>query len=225
MIQIRNKASLLLLIILLSQVVHAQRKNRLSFTVNPSINWLSSDKQGVENGDVKMGFDYGVNADFYFDEEAKYAFSTGVLINSTGGNLSYYQGADDINFAGETFASGTSFRYKLKYVEIPLVIKLKTSDFRRWSYWGQFGFSGSVNIQAKGESSDGTLTKKNINEEINLFNLALNVGVGSNFDLGGNNAITLGLIYKNGFIDVTSNNQFDDKTTLNSLVLKLGLVF
>ena len=225
MIQIRNKVGLLLLIILLSQVTHAQRTNRLSFTVSPSINWLSSDKQGVENGDVKMGFDYGVNADFYFDEESKYALSTGVLISSTGGNLSYYQGTDDINFAGEIFESGTSFRYKLKYVEVPIAIKLKTSDFHRWSYWGQFGFSGAVNIQAKAESSDGTLTKKNINDEINLFNLALNVGVGSNFDLGGNNAITLGLIYKNGFVDVTSNNQFDDKTTLNSLVLKLGLVF
>ena len=58
-----------------------------------------------------------------------------------------------------------------------------------------------------------------------MFNLALNIGGGSSFDLGANNAVTVGLIYKNGFLDVTSNEQFDDKTTLNSVVLKIGLIF
>ena len=219
-----KKIWLVVLIILMNKVAFSQRKSRLSFSASPAINWMSSGKQGIETGKVTLGFDYGVNADFYFDDEGKYAFATGLLINNTGGNLAYYN-AGDIQFAGQTFDSGTSFHYNLKYVEVPLAIKLKTSDFRRWSYWGQFGFSGFVNIQAKGNSSNGALDKVNINDEVNLFNLALNIGIGSNFDLGGSNAITMGIIYKNGFIDVTSNNQFDDKTTLNSLVVKLGLVF
>ena len=222
--RIMKKIWLFSIILLLSYTSYSQRKSRLSFSASPSLNWMSSDMEGVRSDKTSLGFDYGVNADFYFDESQKYAFATGLLINSSGGNLSY-SGTDDIEFAGKTFPSGTTFRYRLKYVEVPLLIKLKTSDFRRWSYWGQFGFSGAVNIQAKGDSNDGTLSKSSINDEVNLFNLALNVGVGSNFDLGGNNAVSLGIIYKNGFIDMTSNEMFDDKTTLNSLVLKLGLVF
>ncbi|WP_430971790.1 outer membrane beta-barrel protein [Sunxiuqinia rutila] len=216
---------LLLLLFLISQSAFSQRAMDLSFTGSPSINWFSSDTEGVESGKVAMGFDYGVNADFYFDAENKYAISTGLIVNNVGAKLSYYNPMGDIQFAGESFASGTSFRYRLKYVEVPLMIKLHTSQFQRWSYWGQFGFSSFVNIQAKGDSSDGRFDKHKINDEVKLFNLALNIGIGSNFDLGGDNAIALGLVYKNGFMDVTSNDQFEDKTTLNSLVLKLGLIF
>lgn len=223
--QIRNKLWLLAFVILVSQPAFSQRKTRLSFTGSPSINWLSSDMQGVESGKTTIGFDYGINADFFFDEENRYAFATGLLINNVRGNLRYYDDAGEIRFAGEKFTSGSQFRYRLKYVEVPLTIKLQTSQFRRWAYWGQFGFSSYVNIMAKGDSDDGLLDKHNIHDEVSLFNLALNIGVGSNFDLGSNNAVTIGLIYKNGFLDVTSNEQFDDKTTLNSVVLKLGLIF
>lgn len=223
--QIRHKLWLLAFIILLSQPTFSQRKTRLSFTGSPSINWLSTDMQGVESGKAAIGFDYGINADFFFDEENRYAFSTGLLINNVRGNLRYYDSSGIVRFAGEDFASGTLFQYRLKYAEVPILIKLQTSQFRRWAYWGQFGFSSFVNIQAKGDSNDGVLDKHNIHDEVSLFNLALNMGVGSSFDLGSNNAVTVGLIYKNGFLDVTSNNQFDDKTTLNSVVLKLGLIF
>ena len=215
----------MVIIILVSQPVFSQRKTRLSFTGSPSINWFSSDMQGVESGKATIGFDYGVNADFFFDEENRYAFATGLLINNVRGNLRYYDDGGSIRFAGENFASGSLFQYRLKYVEVPLMLKLQTSQFRRWTYWGQFGFSSFVNIQAKGDSGNGVLDKHNIHDEVRLFNLALNMGVGSSFDLGSKNAVTIGLIYKNGFLDVTSNNQFDDKTTLNSVVFKLGLIF
>lgn len=220
-----QKLWIIILLIFAGQASWAQGKTELSFTASPTINWLSSDQKGVESGKVALGFNYGVNADFYFDEGNRYALATGLLINSTGGNLRYYDNSDEIQFSRHTFDSGTTFRYRLKYIEVPLALKLKTSQFRRWSYWGQFGFSGMINIQSKGDSSNDLLDKSNINDEVKLFNLALNIGVGSHFDLGGNNAINVGIVYKNGFMDVTSNNQFKDKADLNSLMLKLGLVF
>ena len=211
---------------LLSVTAFSQRKSRLSFTASPTVNWLSSDGQGVESGDITLGLDYGLDADFYFDDKNRYAFGTGVIISHTGGNLRYTDAtAGHVTFAGQSFPSGTTFHYALRYIEVPLTIKLRTGEFRRWAYWGQFGFSGFVNIQAKGNSNNGTMSKTTINDEINLFNLALNLGFGSTFDLGGNNAIAVGLIYKNGFIDVTTNDQFKDKASLNSLVFKLGLLF
>jgi len=46
------------------------------------------------------------------------------------------------------------------------------------------------------------------------------------FDLGGNNSVTAGLIFQNGLVDVTTNNEaFADKTILNSLKIKIGLIF
>ncbi len=202
----------------------AQRAVQMSFTASPSINWLSSDQKEVNRDGVVAGFDFGVNADIFFDEEEKYAFSTGLLITNAGGKYNYFT-TEPFEFAGETLDAGTQIRYRLQYVEVPLTIKLKTSPFRRWLYWGQFGLSGFVNVRARGDSDEGTLDKTNINEEVNLFNIAMNIGIGSEFDLGGNNAISLGLIYKNGFLDVTDDRVFDERSTLNSLVFKLGLVF
>jgi hypothetical protein len=221
-----KKNLLFAFILLTASPVFSQQRPSLSFSASPSINWLSSDERGIESNKVRLGIDYGLNADFYFDDESKYAFATGLLIGHTGGNLTYnHPNSEGVSFAGEEFPSGTTFQYHLRYIEIPLAVKLKTSEFRRWEYWGQFGFSSFINIMAKGSSSNGTLDKDGINDEVNLFNLALNIGIGSNFDLGGNNAITMGIIYKNGFLDVTSNEMFDDRATLHSLVFKLGLLF
>ena len=60
---------------------------------------------------------------------------------------------------------------------------------------------------------------------MNLFNLSMVVGIGYDYDLGGNNAITTGLIFQNGLMDVTTDNYFDDKTIINSLKLRIGLLF
>ena len=82
-----------------------------------------------------------------------------------------------------------------------------------------------VNISAKGDSNNGTLYKTNITDEVNLFNLGMNIGLGFDFDLGGNNSVTAGLIFQNGLLDVTKDNVVADKTVVNSLKLKFGLIF
>ena len=202
----------------------AQRAVQMSFTASPSINWMSSDQKEVNKDGGVVGFDFGIHADFFFDDEEKYAFTTGLLITNTGGKLNYFT-TEPFEFAGETLDPGTQIRYRLQYMEVPLAVKLKTSPFRRWTYWGQFGLSSFINVRARGDSDEGTLDRANINDEVNLFNLAMNVGFGSKFDLGGSNAISLGLIYKNGFLDVTDDGFFNERSTLNAVVFKLGLVF
>jgi hypothetical protein len=82
-----------------------------------------------------------------------------------------------------------------------------------------------VNIAAKGTSNDGTLKKANINNEVSPVNLAMNVGIGFDYDIGGNNSVSTGLIFQNGLMDVTTDNAFSDKTIINSLKLKIGLIF
>ncbi len=201
-----------------------QKHIRLSFTGSPSVNWMVSSNSSVRHGNPSFGYDFGLNADFYFSEDERYSLLTGLLIANTGGELSY-QNSSDFVFAGKTLPGSSSIRYRLRYVEIPLSLKLKTSQFGRISYWGLLGLTGMVNIDSKGSSNDGTLNKTNINDEVNLFNLDMNVGGGIDFDLSGNNSVTAGLIFQNGLIDVTTNNAFSDKTIINSLKLKLGLNF
>lgn len=202
----------------------SQKHVKLSFTGSPSINWMSTNNPEAEREKSILGYDFGLNSDVYFSADERYSLLTGIQISNIGGEVSY-QTSSDFKFAGKTLPPLSKIKYQLRYIEIPLAIKLKTDQFRRNRYWALFGLSPMININAKGDSNDGQLKKSNINDEVNLFNLAMNVGIGFDFDLGGNNSVTAGLIFQNGLIDVTTDNAFNDKTVVNSLKLKVGLIF
>jgi hypothetical protein len=201
-----------------------QKHIRLSFVGSPSVNWMVSSNTSIQRGNPTFGYDFGLNADLYFSADERYSLLTGLLIANTGGELNF-QNSSGFVFAGKTLPASGNIRYRLRYVEIPLSIKLKTSQFRRISYWGVFGLTGMVNIDSKGFSDNGTLNKTNISNEVNLFNIDMNVGGGIDFDLSGSNSVTAGIIFQNGLADVTTNNAFSDKTIINSLKLKIGLNF
>jgi len=219
----KKSFSLLIVMLLFGHLCFAQKKFELSFLASPTINWMSPGAQEVKKNKSTLGYEFGVNGDFYFDDEMRYAIATGVLITETGGELTYNTD-QSFGFGGEIFPSGTSIRYRLKYIEVPFALKMRTKQFYRWTYWGLFGLSGAVSVGAKGGSSDGLLDKADINKEVKLFNAALNVGIGGEYDLGERNALILGLVYKNGFLDVTKSS-LGGKTNVNSLTFKFGLVF
>jgi hypothetical protein len=201
-----------------------QKHIRLSFSGSPSVNWMNTNSLNADIGKIISGYDFGLNGDLYFSEDERYSILTGLLISNIGGEIAYH-GKSDFQFAGITLPAESKIKYRLRYVEIPLSIKLKTDHFNRTAYWGQFGLSGMINIGSKGFTNDETLKKTSIHDEINTFNLAMNVGVGFDFDLGSSNSLSTGLIFQNGLIDVTTNNAFRDKTIINSLKLKIGLIF
>ncbi|WP_320168215.1 porin family protein [Mangrovibacterium marinum] len=211
-------------LLLISATGFSQTPFQLSFTASPSVNWMSPAGQDVKNNKSKMGYEFGVHGDFYFDPEMRYAFTTGLLVSQTGGELTYDVAGESFNFAGVSINSGRSIRYRLKYIEIPYALKMRTRNFYRWRYWGLFGLSSSINISAKGDSSDKQLDKTDISREVKLFNTALNLGLGGEYDLGERNSLIVGVIYKDGFMDITKNS-LGGKTTVNSLTFKLSLVF
>jgi len=219
----KRNLSLLILLLFISSLGFAQEKFALAFTASPSLNWMSPGVPEIKKNKSTLGYEFGVHGDFYFDQQMRYAFATGVLVTHTGGELTYNT-PQDFRFGGEDFAPGTSIRYRMKYIEIPVGLKMRTKQFYRWTYWGLFGLYGAVNVGAKGDSSDGLLDKMDINKEVKLFNAGLNLGIGGEYDLGERNALILGLSYKDGFMDVTKHG-LGEKTTVNSLTFKFGLVF
>lgn len=217
----KRNLSLLILLLLICLGGFAQEKFALAFTASPSLNWMSPGAPEIKKNKATLGYEFGVNGDFFFDQQMRYAFATGVLVSQTGGELTYNTGLG--SFAGQPLDPGTSIRYRMKYIEIPVGLKMRTRQFYRWTYWGLFGLYGAVNVGDKGDS-DGLLDKADINKEVKLFNAGLNLAIGGEYDLGERNALILGLSYKDGFMDVTKHG-LGEKTTVNSLTFKFGLVF
>lgn len=203
---------------------YGQKHIRLSFAGGPSANWMSATNLITDKGNPTIGYDFGLKGDFYFSEDERYALQSGVQITNIGGELTYLN-ASGLEFSGIKLPANTKVKYNLRYVEIPLDIKLKTDQFGRVRYWGCIGLSSMLNISAKGDSNDGLLNKTNINDEVKLFNLAMNVGAGFDFDLGGSNSLITGLVFQNGLLDVTSNNTINDKVIVNTLKLRIGVIF
>ncbi len=216
--------SISVLVFLLSTVAIAQTKSgrdsdyRFAFVLSPQVSWLKSDHADVEANGNLMGYNFGIVMDKFFAKN--YALSTGLTINTTGGKLQYKEPVM-FNSGGnsELVPKNTSLEYRLKYLEVPLSIKLQTNDFQRASYYGIFGLSGQVNIK----TNDGS--GKNINDEVRMFNFGYQFGGGMQYSIGGDAYLMLGLTYNQGLSDVTSNKTIDDKANLNRLVFNFGVIF
>jgi len=205
----------------------SKSKVRLGIIASPQLTWLKPNINAAENDGTKLGFKFGLNMDYYFLEN--YSFSTALLINNSGGTIRYY--GVDIPFIADDstchFTNGVSVTYKIQYIEIPVTIKLKTNQIGYYTFYGQFGLHPMINISAKGNANQQSVKNANISREVNYFNVGYQIGGGLEYEIGNSFTLSAGLIYSNGFTDVTTNTpgRKNDKTILNSVTLQIGFLF
>lgn len=187
-----------------------EKRTRLGFELSPQISWLNSDNGSVNSNGNLFGYNFGIVLDRFFD--TNYAFTTGLTINSTGGKLSY----NTIDESDNPEIINTT--YKLKYIEIPFGLKLLTNEFHRTRYYGQFGLYTQFNIKAVDENGNSK------SSEINVFDMGYHLGGGLEYSLGGDTYLNFGILYNNGFLDVT-DHAIEDKTHLNRFIFNIGVIF
>lgn len=195
--------------------IHGYKKNRFAFLLSPQISWMRPDHIDVDANGSVFGFNLGLAYNRFF--EKNYAFSTGLFFNAAGGKLTYSD-STYANVGGEIIEV-TDLDYKLKYVDIPLGLKLMTNDFRRTRFFMDVGLDMMFNFKARND--DG----KSLSEEVKLFNSGFYVGGGVEYSVGGSTYLIFGLRYDGGFTDVTDNYTIEDKTNMNRLEFRFGVVF
>jgi len=200
---------------------YAQNKYRLTFLASPQVSWMSSGSKDISPDRSLLGFGYGVEGDFFLGNE-NYALTTGLTMSSVGGSLIY---VPSINLDGKVLPAGTKVKYFIKYIEVPLVLKMRSKDFNRTRIFAQFGLTNWLNVDTKATSGDGTYQKEKVRGEVKLYNIGLNVGAGLEYDLGHGNSLTGGLVYSNGLLDATSNSTVSESTTIKVVRFRFGFVF
>lgn len=216
------KKYLFITILALVSVKVFSQNTRFTVFVDPQFSWMSSDIKAVESDGSKFGVNIGLNMDNFFAQN--YAFTTGISIDNTRGNL-IFENEKKLKISGSdtTLNPGSTVHYKLQYINIPLGLKLKTNEIGYLTFFANLGINGGINIKATGEVDNFELDSKNISDEIKLFNLGYYIGAGVEYSIGGNSAIILGLTYTNGFIDITTDS--DNKITLNNFAIRIGILF
>ena len=216
-----QKYILSLIILVSSSHIFAQG---LSFSVvfDPQVTWMNSDSKRVERDGSNFGFGGGLIMDHYFAEN--YAFSAGILIQGTGGSLKFL---DSLNFqfAGtrDTLLPGSTVKYKLQYLTIPISLKLKSNEIGYSRFFAHLGINNHINLKASGEVETINIKGEDIKDEISFFMVSYFIGGGMEYSLGGSTAIIGGIYWSSGIWDLTTNPEY--KAHLSSLTLRIGVKF
>ena len=204
----------------------------LGVKASPNIGWFNPDTKGYKSEGVIAGFSWGFMCEFAFTKN--YSFATGFNVVASNGKLNYDHQLK-VNPTDTLFTVGKMSReYKLRYLEIPITLKMRTRDFGKFSFYGQIGLGAGFNIRAKSadEFTYGTNTltsDENIKDQTSFFRLGLLLGAGAEFSLGGTTRLTAGFGYNNSLFDVltkknsVSNDEEDAKPSF--VELSVGILF
>jgi len=208
---------------------------RFGVRIAPNIAWLSPDSENYENEGAVPGFSWGFLADITLTEN--YFIKTGFSLDYLNAKLSYphQQIIDDVTSA---YTLGTLHRkYNLRYLEIPITLKMRTNQFGKMAFYGEIGFGTSFNLKARSQDEffpqDGSpsdQTENDIKDEIALVKGSLIVGAGLEFFIDESTSIITSLTFNNGLTNILKGeNSVDPGITqmasLSYFQLNIGIMF
>lgn len=155
----------------------------LGITFAPNVSWHRYGAGVDIEKDWEVGYGYGLLADFGLSEN--YYFSTGFLINN-------------IKSSVDVGPEQLSTTYRTQYAEVPIGLKLKSTQRYYRSYYGQFGFTGGVRIAGDKEVED----QGREDFEPKTFRLGLAIGGGIEWQLDHKLSMVTGLTFNNGFTEI-----------------------
>lgn len=190
--------------------------------IDPQMCWMEPDARDVNSTGRVFGINGGLTIDKYFQEN--YAFSTGISLGNQGGELRYdYEFPLNIYDEVDTLPAGTVLNYKLKYITIPIGLKLKSNQIGYTTIFVNLGFTNQLNIKAKASSdNEYGLKDDSIKDEVTWFNMGYHFGGGVEYALGEDTAILIGVLFHSGFLNQTKFGPLTNSRVLN---LRFGIVF
>jgi len=230
----RKNIQLFALICLLPlQTVFSQKNQeiKLGLKFAPNICFITPSTKDYHYDGAKLGAVIGLVSDFYFAEH--YAFSTGFNFSFLGGKISYPDRV--ITSKKDTILGTTNSNLSFIYIEIPLMIKMFTKKFGRFTFFGQLGFGTAFRISAHAKTefngNNGYLEsdKTDAMSQTTTIRESVIIGLGTEFHLDQSTKIFLGLGYTNSLNNVLKGHNvvsgLNQKAYLNYAELNLGVMF
>ncbi len=199
-----------------AKVQDENRAFRLGLHVTPNISWFKANSTGYEGEGTKIGFSYGLSFERFLSKN--YLISTGIDLLYAGGDLKYKGVTEGL---AQNYTADVNQSLNLRYIELPIILKLRTNEIGYLTYFGQFGLKAGFNFKSNANytysyndpfipvTQTHNESVKGVGDQIGLINLSLVVGGGIEYSISGNTALVLGVTFNNGFI-----NQLDKKENL-----------
>jgi len=190
----------------------------------PQISWMHPNADTYEGAGIRAGFAWGFIAEFNFSEN--HSIATGFNMIFNGGKLEFPATQDE--------EPGTMLRtYYLKYLELPLTLKMRTNEINNMRYFGRIGLGTAFNIGSKKmdefTNSDGQVvtSPKSSYDKITFLRESLIVGAGLEYEITEGPKLGAELTFNNGFTNILTekNGSIQEKATPNFIELALSVLF
>lgn len=225
---VKLKVTALIFLLTLSCLGYSQDKPyRFGFKAAPNIAWIAPDSKDYENDGSKLGFSWGLLADFALAEN--YFIKSGFSMDYLNAKLRFpYATTADTGMMNRT--------YHLRYLEIPVTLKMRTNKFGKTAYFGELGFGTSFNIRAKSDDefqpdyAAVSTSEADIRDDIALFKESLIVGAGMEYFFDESTSLVLELSFHNGLTDILTGENTKETTIKQNGILycfqfNVGIMF
>ncbi|WP_114781994.1 porin family protein [Botryobacter ruber] len=188
----------------------------IGFQVSPGVSgnrFIADDKYNFTNSNnLRLGV--GLIADYFFSQN--YAFSTGLLYRSKGGEITYnYSRQVD----GSTVTMSGQDNISVQYVEVPLTIKLFTNELAPGTV-AYFQAGGSLNTKVGAKVNDKRIiANEKVSKRFNLFEADVVLGGGVEYVLGQSTKVFGGVSYHRGLTNI--DNYYKKEEQLNDSNLSI----
>lgn len=203
----------------------------------------SSNNYNVTKEGGKTGFSFGLTADYHIND--RYTFYTGLGMDWRGGRINSQlpTGVNALN----GYLRGANVKYTTQYITVPAGLRMNAVSFDKVKVQALAGIDLAILLSQKGNYTftysdtvaGGAYVQKTYEKQklggmatVVPVNLGWNIGLGGEYNLNGDNMVTLYLVYRNGFIDITtpqSNTEGfrfkDGNIRSNAIDLKIGYTF
>jgi opacity protein-like surface antigen len=213
---------------------------RVSVSVNPLLSWFRPDTKNLESAGSKLGIGGGLFGEKNFNKNI--AVGIGLYVTQMGGKIKY----DSLRpTTTNTTFNNVEYTYKTRYVDIPVMMRLRTDEFGYNRVYFEAGLGLSFLWKARADvdpeifSNDrGGSQDRKINDERGDFvgansvvedddmifiRVPLNIGAGWEYALSTNTVAFAGIRYSAGLFDAM---RATDTKAYNSYIgLNLGVMF
>ncbi len=217
------RKAIILTMLVASTLFSQAQKIQGGLKISTNINWLKSNVSTYSNDGLKLGWGWGVFADYQLTKNYYFAPSLEFLYNG-------------VNLLVTDTLYDQHTKYHLNYVSLPLTIKMKTNQIGYFKYFGQFGIDPSFMIKGMADiqTDSSLISSSSIQNDVNIksqmfpLRLGLIVGLGCEYNFVGNTSLVAGLTFNNGFVNILKNSdatKIDEQANSHYMALNVGIIF
>ena len=192
-----------------------ERKIRFGLFASPNFGWLKPNIPEFEKDgwQPRMGFGYGAMMDYKFSASPNYLLSTGFNVTTNGGGMiEPWETVITETDTSYRFLGTNDRTYRMQYVNVPILLKMRTGDVGYLSYFGAIGVDLGFRTRSRINNTYTWLGTSQLQPEdeedldfsanTNFMRMALNLTLGAEYNLTGNTNLYLGAGFHNGFTNL-----------------------